>query len=243
MTGGHADGAVKVAARIFIVPLDEEGPHAAGMAARCLPGLPGPLQLRARAIVDEVARRRFVLCHWAVLCLAREDAGGADVTYMHESSGRPVLIPGPFLSVSRAGGHAAIGLCGMQQIGLDLASCASEAPWRTVERYPGLASRIPAGAATGRLPFLKAWTELEAIAKLRQLPMEQLLMSPAPQTGHLMTFEGQGLILTLAAERALPVSIAWMDWTAGPRLEVSASRTFPPSGTAGGDAEMIHLWP
>lgn len=96
----------------------------------------------------------------------------------------------------------------------------------SVERYPGLAARVPAGAQ-GRLPFLKAWTELEAIAKLRQVPMEQLLMSLTPQAAHLMTFAEQGLILTLATERASAASIGWMDWTGDVRLEVLRSQSFP----------------
>ncbi|MCA3575515.1 MAG: hypothetical protein IOC86_16470 [Aestuariivirga sp.] len=235
-------GALKVAASISIVPLDEKGPQGAGMAAACLPLLPGPLQLRARAMADQRARSRFVLCHWAVLWLARQAAGGAPVTYMHESSGRPVLIPGPWLSISRAAGHAAIGLSSTEQIGLDLASISAEAPWRSAQGYPGLAARIPSGA-TGRLPFLKAWTELEAIAKLRQIPMQQLLVSPAPQACHLASFEGQGLILTLATERASTVSIAWMGWTAEAGLEVSHSQSFSPSGMSRGDKGPMQPWP
>ena len=219
---------------ISIVSLDEG--DASGMAAACLPRLPGPLQLRARAIADAQARSRFVLCHWAVLSLARQAGGGAQVTYEPESSGRPVLIPGPWLSISRAGGHAAVGLCSAQQIGLDRASTEAEVSWPAAQRYPGLAAGIPKGG-TGRLPFLKAWTELEAIAKLRQMPMQQLLMSPTLPDAHLVTFKGQGLVLTLAAERASPISIAWMGWTAEAGLELLHSQVFP-----GGGEGMMQPW-
>ena len=186
--------------------------------------------------MDERVRSRFVLCHWAVLCLARQAAGSTPVSYTHESSGRPVLVPGPWLSISRAAGHAAIGLCIEHEIGLDLAAVDAEASWSAAQRYPGLAARVPAGAS-GSLPVLKAWTELEAIAKLRQIPMQQLLMSPARQVAHLATFQGQGHILTLAAERSSPISIAWLGWTADARLEVLHSQLFP-----GGDGGMMRPW-
>ena len=198
---------------VTIVPLNGEA--AGQLAAACLPLLSGPEILRARSIDDDRQRTEFILCHRAIQCLAAKSAGGRPVSYVRGPSGRPLLPSGPHLSVSRAGGFAAIGLCQAHALGVDLASLEAEVDVSSRNRYPGLARRMRSAETCGKLSFLRSWTELEAIAKLRQIPMHRLLAEFEPDPPVLCTFSGQRLILTVAVGEVCTVSLQHAEWNAG----------------------------
>ena len=205
---------------VTIVSLAGESLRALALAS--LPDLPGPIQLRARAIVDEDVRCQFILCHKAVLLLARRANGGRAVALSHSPSGKPRLTPGPHLSLSRASGYAAIAFCQAQEIGIDIADAASERGWMSASRYPGLADRLRRQGGTGKREVLRAWTELEAVAKLWQEPMQRLLDGHLPLPSALAVLSGHGLLLTVATAREAVIELSSARWTDDGDLHVAS---------------------
>lgn len=213
---------------LTMVPL--HGPAAPGIAAQCLPGLQGPQQLRALAIQDERQRTEYILCQRALQCVAEAQNPGQACSLLYTPSGKPLLRPGPHVSVSRAGGFAAIGLCHAHEIGIDLAWMNSVQNELEGASYPGLTRRMLSTGRSGKLAFLTAWTELEAICKLRQIPMQQLLAKHEPSPACLATYHVHDLVLGVACETACTVSIGWAEWTGAMTLR----KTVAPHDFGGG---------
>lgn len=183
------------------------------LASASLPELPGPIQLRARAMTDETARCQFILSHRAIVHLAQRRNGGRAVSIGHSSAGQPRLSGGPHLSVSRTSGYAAVAFCHAHDVGVDIASTSADFDWMRAACYPGLAGRFRPPGRRGKIEVLRAWTELEAIAKLWQTPMQSLLDRHLPFPTALVSLSGGGLLLTLATAIAAQVDIAFARWT------------------------------
>jgi hypothetical protein len=215
-------GQKAVALKVTLIPL---GGSFEELADANVLKLSGPEQLRARSIHDTSRRREFVLSHLAIQCLAQRTNGGKPFHHVRSPQGKPLLIPGPHISVSRAGGFASVGMCQAQEIGVDLASIHSKMNGTIARRYPGLASRLRSGGVDGTVGLLRAWTELEATAKLRQTPMQQLLAASFPPP-ILTSFLGQDLLLTIAVEREQSVALEWANWDVGGDLQITSLRQF-----------------
>lgn len=205
---------------VTIVPLAGEPLRALALAS--LLHLPGQIQLRARAIIDENVRCQFILCQKAVFLLARRANGGRAVALSHSPSGKPRVSPGPHLSLSRTAGYAAIAFCQAHEIGIDIADAAAERDWMSASRYPGLADRLRRQGGTGKLEVLRAWTELEAVAKLWQEPMQRLLYGHLPLPSALAVLSGHGLLLTLASPHEALIELSSARWTADGDLRVAS---------------------
>lgn len=164
------------------------------------------------AIHDERQRTEYVLCHRALQCLADAENKGKPYSLVHTSSGKPLLRPGPHVSVSRAGGFAAIGVCREHDLGVDVAHTGTNFAVNGMTRYPALEHRVRRTGGFGKLAFLRAWTELEAICKLRQRPMQTLLAVHEPSPACLATYHEQDLVVSVACEAECEINLAWAEW-------------------------------
>lgn len=194
-----------------------------GDPAVLLDGLSAIEQLKARTLEDPLLRQRYVLSHAALHHLAAE--GRPTPPRYHQSpAGKPSFTPGPHVSLSRAGAWAAVGLSGTQQIGVDIALRGRDAAARGAVTHPGLAMRMERLGTLGRgEAFLRAWTELEAIAKLRQIPLHHLLAgTPAVQMPWLVAWAGPELTLSIACDTSCAIQLFSATWDGG-SLRVGAA--------------------
>ena len=213
-----------MAVDITLVPL--QGPTPPRDTARLLCTLSGRQQLRARAMVREDDRRCYILCHVGVLQVATQAFGGQHVTCEVTASGRPLLSNGHHLSISRAGGHSAIALCPDHEIGIDLESVNAAIDWMKAAAAPGLTARLRSRGMDTKRAFLRAWTELEAIAKHRQIPLQRLLSHPGGQHCSLRSLYGRDMVLTLASERPCPLTLRLADWDDDGNLHTTERQTW-----------------
>ena len=184
--------------------------------------LTGQEKSRARAIANLNLRRNYVLSHAAIhrLVRFRYICDGPNCLRITQA-GRPIFDRGPHISLSRAGNWVAIALCPNQAIGIDLASTQSRASVDHTHKYPGLASRLQDLDGDPQLQFLRAWTELEAIAKLRQIPLEVLLKHPTSNSPVLTTYVNADLIVTIGCDSAEDIETEWASWSADGTLQTA----------------------
>ena len=182
-------------------------------------------QRRARSMSVPWLRRNYILCHAALHEIVR-DRFNSDLpnSFRISSTGKPSFDSGPYVSLSRARAWAAIGVCHEQPRGIDLALNEPRMGNDCIHKYPGLASRIRSRRDDGSLNFLRAWTEIEAVAKLRQLPMEHLLERPQADPSFLATFVNSDLVVTIACETYQDIEIEWASWKANGTLQTMPAR-------------------
>lgn len=152
--------------------------------------LTGSEQMRARSILNTRLRHNYVLSHAAMHQLVQDHFGPDSQRKCQISlDGRPSFARGPYVSLSRAEGLAAIAICRDFPIGVDVAVNRPRDGEFYADKYPGLKARLR--ICQGRdntLQFLRAWTELEAIAKLKSIPLEVLLTTSTGSPACLRTF-------------------------------------------------------
>lgn len=183
--------------------------------------LTGPEQTRARSISVALHKQRYVLSHAAMHRLVREEFG-EDRRRKFETSpnGSPSFTQGPYVSLSRAEGWAAIGICRDCPIGVDVAVNTPRDGEYYANKYPGLETRLRfREGQDNTLQFLRAWTELEAIAKLKSIPLEVLLATSSGTPTCLMTFFNADLVVTVGCESEHEINFDLCRWQVDGVLE------------------------
>lgn len=171
-------------------------------------------QWRAHSLSVSWLRRNFILSHAALHRIVRDRfTGDRPNRFCVTSTGKPSFDTGPHVSLSRGARWAALGFSCEQALGIDLAVKEPRIGRDQAHRYAGLASRLQSRRASSQLNFLLAWTEVEAIAELGQIPMEHLLEHPQADLPFLTTFVDTDLVVTIACETDQDIRIEWASWS------------------------------
>lgn len=171
-------------------------------------------QRRARSISVAHQKQRYVLSHAAMHQIVKDEFGIDGLSRFETSpDGRPDFIGGPYVSLSRAENWAAVCFCRDWPVGVDVAINMPRDGEFYAHKYPGLKSRLRCVRGEDRsLQFLRAWTELESIAKLKASPLEALLTSPPATPACLLTFFDENLVVTISCETEQEIMLEWGCW-------------------------------
>lgn len=223
----------KGAMDVYLMPLagfDREGFAAAGAAS-----LSVGEQRRAATFARAEQRFAYVASH-VLLRRAAERVLGRDAgDYGEDANGRPGFARLSHLSLSRSNLVVAVAASPQLACGVDVERISARAilpDWRN--RSPSLARLVPAGARE-ELAFILAWTRAEAIAKLTQVPLGDIL-GEGPLATPVLTsrvIDGLGVgqvVVSLAC--AVPCRLRFQKVSVGAGLDLSFSDISVPSDTA-----------
>ncbi|WP_212830178.1 4'-phosphopantetheinyl transferase superfamily protein [Catellatospora sp. TT07R-123] len=123
---------------------------------------------RAAALTLPADRRRFVAAHAAMRCIvaARLGVAPGSVRWRRGEHGKPEVVGGPPVNMSRSGGLAAVAVGTDRPVGVDVQeSVAGWDPVRTAARYFAADEAAYVARADSRDRFLRLWVRKEAYVK------------------------------------------------------------------------------
>jgi 4'-phosphopantetheinyl transferase len=193
---------------------------------------------RARSLLRDDHRRRFVAAHGAVRVIIGRRLGvpPARVCWRHGPHGKPELAgawTGAHVSMSRSGRLAALALASGRRVGVDIEQVQPglDATGMSARCYPVAEAEF---VAAGRGPacradrFIRLWTRKEACVKVAGGQLQAGLALPARGRATIVVSDSRGPLpgpylvkdisappgfrAAVAAEGALPYRVARFEW-------------------------------